>query len=64
MSDIFFSYSSNDREQVQAVHDILSEIGFELRPGSATAMVRGIKVEDGRLLSLYDPRMKAKEKGH
>jgi gamma-glutamyltranspeptidase len=44
--------------------DYLSEIGFELREGSATAMVRGIKVEDGKLLSLYDPRMKAKEKGY
>lgn len=42
----------------------LSEIGFGLREGSATAMVRGIKVEDGKLLSLYDPRMKAKEKGY
>lgn len=42
----------------------LSEIGFELREGDAAAMVRGVKVEDGKLLSLYDPRMKAKEKGH
>lgn len=44
--------------------DYLSEIGYELREGVAAAMVRGVKIEDGKLLSLYDPRMKAKEKGY
>ncbi len=43
--------------------DYLSSIGFDLHEGEAAAMVRGIKVEDGKLLSFYDPRMKAKEKG-
>ena len=41
----------------------LSEIGLELREGEASAMVRGVKIEDGKLNALYDPRMKAKEKG-
>jgi len=41
----------------------LAKIGYDLREGEAAAMVRGIKIEDGKLLSLYDPRMKGKEKG-
>ena len=44
--------------------DYLSEIGIELRQGAASAMVRAVKIEDDKLLSMYDPRMKAKEKGY
>ena len=44
--------------------DYLSQIGYELRDGAAAAMIRSIKLEDGKLHALYDPRMKAKEKGY
>lgn len=44
--------------------DYLTQIGYELREGEAAAMIRGIKIEDEKLLSMYDPRMKAKEKGY
>ena len=30
MADIFFSYSSQDRERVRRVHDVLENIGFEI----------------------------------
>jgi len=44
--------------------DYLRKIGFDMREGQAAAMVRGIKIEDGKILALYDPRMNSKEKGY
>ncbi|HAA76606.1 TPA: hypothetical protein DCE37_15950 [Candidatus Latescibacteria bacterium] len=42
----------------------LASIGYELREGEAAAMIRGIKTDEDKLIALYDPRMKAKEKGY
>jgi gamma-glutamyltranspeptidase/glutathione hydrolase len=56
-------WASIEEEFGDMAPDYLSKIGYELRDTAAAAMVRGIKIEDGKLLSLYDPRMKAKEKG-
>lgn len=45
--------------------DYLESIGYAIHKGQAAANVRAIEVkESGKLMAIYDPRMKARERGY